>query len=76
MSTTQLLESLQFYPVTFPVARLAGILKRDYGRKGITLAVADVTVAAVALHYHLTLITDNAKHYPMRELSLYPLPAA
>ncbi|MGB9485651.1 MAG: type II toxin-antitoxin system VapC family toxin [Terriglobia bacterium] len=75
-STAELLDSLQFYPVTFPIARLAGFLKRDYGRKGITLALGDVTVAAVALHHHLTLITDNAKHYPMKEVSLYPLPRA
>jgi predicted nucleic acid-binding protein len=72
--TAELLESLRFYPVTFPIARLAGYLKRDFGRKGVTLALSDVTVAAVALYHNLTLITDNAKHYPMEELSLYPLP--
>jgi predicted nucleic acid-binding protein len=75
-STAELLDSLQFYPVTFPIARLAGFLKRDYSRKGITLAIGDVTVAAVALYHHLTLITDNAKHYPMKGVSLYPLPGA
>ena len=75
-STAELLDSLLFYPVTFPIARLAGFLKRDYSRKGITLAIGDVTVAAVALYHHLTLITDNAKHYPMKEVSLYPLPGA
>ena len=75
-STAELLDSLQFYPVTFPIARLAGFLKRDYSRKGITLAIGDVTVAAVALYHHLTLITDNAKHYPMKEVSLYQLPGA
>jgi predicted nucleic acid-binding protein len=75
-STAELLDSLQFYPVTFPIARLAGFLKRDYSHKGITLAIGDVTVAVVALYHHLTLITDNAKHYPMKEVSLYPLPGA
>jgi predicted nucleic acid-binding protein len=68
-----LLESLKYYPVTWPIARLAGELKRDYGRKGITLATTDATIAAVALHHQLTLITDNLKHYPMKELLLYPL---
>jgi predicted nucleic acid-binding protein len=38
------------------------------------LATTDVTIAAVALYHHLTLITDNLKHYPMKELNLYPLP--
>jgi tRNA(fMet)-specific endonuclease VapC len=74
--TAELLESLRFYPVTFPIARLAGLLKRDYTRRGITLAVSDVTIAAVSLFYHLTLITDNVKHYPIADLSLHTLPAA
>ena len=72
--TSELLKSLQYYPIIWPVARLAGLLKRDYGRKGITLAATDVTIAAVAIYHQLTLITDNLKHYPMKELNLYPLP--
>ena len=72
--TRELLESLQYFPVIWPVARLAGLLKRDYSRKGVTLATTDVTVAAVAIYHQLILITDNLKHYPMKELSVYPLP--
>jgi predicted nucleic acid-binding protein len=72
--TKELLESLQYFPITWPIALLAGLLKRDYGRKGITLATTDATIAAVAIHNQLTLITDNLKHYPMKELSIYPLP--
>ncbi|SRR5882724_4049102 len=72
--TSELLHSLQYYPIIWPVARLAGLLKRDYSRKGATLATTDVTIAAVAIYHRLTLITDNLKHYPMKELDLYPLP--
>ena len=72
--TGEVLTSLQLFPITFPVARLAGLLKRDYTKKGITLAITDVTIAAVAIHNRLTLITDNVKHYPMKDLMLYPLP--
>ena len=72
--TFDLLKSLQFYPVTWPIARLAGLLKRDHARKGVSLATTDVTIAAVAIHHQLTLLTDNLKHYPMKELTLYPLP--
>jgi predicted nucleic acid-binding protein len=72
--TRELLESLQYFPISWPVARLAGLLKRDYGRKGITLTTTDATIAAVTIHHELTLITDNLKHYPMKELRLYPLP--
>jgi predicted nucleic acid-binding protein len=72
--TRELLESLEYYSIGWTVARLAGILKRDFTRKGITLAATDATIAAVAIHHQLTLITDNLKHYPMKELRLYPLP--
>ena len=72
--TQEFLESLRYYPISWPVARLAGLLKRDYKKKGVTLATSDVTIAAVALHNQISLITDNLKHYPMKELSLHPLP--
>ena len=72
--TRELLESLQYFPIIWPVARLAGLLKRDYGRKGITLATTDVTIAATAIYHQLVLITDNLKHYPMKELRIHPLP--
>jgi predicted nucleic acid-binding protein len=74
--TEQLVQSLQYYPIIWEVARLAGLLKRDYARKGITLAATDVTIAAVAIHHQIKLITDNLKHYPMKELQLFPLPKA
>jgi tRNA(fMet)-specific endonuclease VapC len=73
-ATEEFLRSLEYYHLTWPVARLAGLLKRDYARKGTTLTVADATIAAVALVHELTLITDNAKDFPMKELTLYPLP--
>ncbi len=74
-ATEEFLESLDYYHVTLPVARLAGLLKRDYARKGITLNVADATIAAVAMAHDLTLLTDNVKDFPMKELTLYLLPS-
>ena len=75
-ATEEFLRSLEYYHVTWPVARVAGLLKRDYGQKGTTLTVADATIAAVALVHELTLMTDNVKDFPMKELALYPLPVA
>jgi predicted nucleic acid-binding protein len=75
-ATEEFLRSLEYYHLTWPVARLAGLLKRDYGRKGMTVTVPDATIAAVALIHELTLMTDNIKDFPMKELSLYPLPVA
>ena len=72
--TEALLQSLDYYEIKWEVAKRAGLLKRDYSKKGQTLSLTDTTIAAVALEYNLTLITDNLKHYPMPQLKLYPLP--
>jgi predicted nucleic acid-binding protein len=74
--TEQFLLSLEFYPVTWEIAWLAGKLYNDWRQKGHTLALSDVTVAAVALTNGLTLLTDNRKHFPMPELQLLPLPGS
>jgi predicted nucleic acid-binding protein len=73
-NTKNFLQTLDLYPLTWPIAELAGLLKRDFGKKGKTLAITDTFIAAVALHHQLHLITDNVKDFPMQDLSLYPLP--
>jgi tRNA(fMet)-specific endonuclease VapC len=73
-NTKAFLHSLEIYPLTWPVAELAGTLKRDYSKKGKTLNLGDVLIAATALHHGLSLLTDNVKDFPMKELFLYPLP--
>ena len=72
-ATHKLVGSLALLPITFTIARLAGLLKRDYSKKGKVLTVLDATVAAVAIHHGIPLITDNVKDFPMRELQLYSL---
>jgi predicted nucleic acid-binding protein len=73
--TGKFLRSLEFYEITWEVARLAGDLFRQWRRKGQTLGLADVTVAAVALTHKLVLVTDNRKHFPMPELQVLSLPS-
>ena len=73
-NTEAFLQSLDYYEINWEVAKRAGVLKREYSKKGQTLSLTDTTIAAVALEYNLTLITDNVKHYPMPELKLYSLP--
>jgi len=73
-ATRRFLQSLNLYPLTFSVAELAGLLKRDYGKKGQTLNLGDVLIAATALQNGLPLLTDNTKDFPMKDLVLYPLP--
>ncbi len=70
--TAAFLRQLDYREVTWEIARHAGLLKNEWGKKGHTLALGDVTVAATALAYGLVLMTDNAKHFPMSELARYP----
>ena len=72
--TEKLLRSLEFYPVTWEAAQLAGDLYRQWRPKGQTLALSDLTIAAVAITNKLVLVTGNQKHFPMPELHLLQLP--
>ena len=74
--TKQFLRRLEFFPITWEVAKLAGDLFRHWRQKGQTLGLADVTIAAVALTHGLPLVTDNMKHFPMAEIEIVPLPDA
>src|SRR6516225_3951978 len=73
-TTEEFLRSLEYYHITWPVARLAGLLKRDHAKKGIMVSIADATIAAVAIAHELPLLTDNVKDFQMKDLTLYPLP--
>lgn len=72
--TERLLRSLEFYPVTWEIAQLAGDLFRQWRQKRQTLSYTDVTIAAVAVFHKLVLVTDNRKDFPMPELQIVTLP--
>ena len=74
-TTGEFLDSLQQLPVTPSAARRAGLYKRDFARKGVTLNLGDVMIAAVAADSGIALLTDNVKDFPMRDLILCPIPA-
>ncbi len=71
--TVALLDSLEHYDITRPIAERAGLLRRDWSAQGKTLALADLLIASVALTHGLILITDNTKDFPMEELRLHDL---
>lgn len=66
--TENLINGLRFFPIEPEVAKLSGNIIRVYRAKGITLTIADATIAAVAIYNNLVLVTYNKKHYPMTEL--------
>jgi predicted nucleic acid-binding protein len=71
IQTRALMESLEFLPTTYEIARHGGILRRDFARRGQTLSLADTTIAAVAAAYQCTVITENAKDFQIPQLQLY-----
>jgi predicted nucleic acid-binding protein len=64
------LGSLDYHQITPAIARRAGLLKRDWARKGTALSTPDTIIAAVAIEGRLTLVTRNARHFPMPEVRL------
>jgi predicted nucleic acid-binding protein len=72
--TDQFLSALVWYPSSRTIARRAGRLRFEWAQRGQTLSFADTLIAATALEHDLTLVTANRKHFPMPELTFYPLP--
>ena len=70
----QFVSLLTWYAATPAIARHAGRMRFEYARKGITLSLTDVLIAATALEHRLTWISDNRRHFPMPELLFYALP--
>ena len=72
--TERFLDKLEHYELDSHLARYAGLLKNEWSKKGRTLGVPDLIIAATALAHNLVLMTDNRKDFPMAQLALYPLP--
>jgi tRNA(fMet)-specific endonuclease VapC len=67
-------DRLLYYEITPEIGRQAGRIRYQWRRRGQTLSLADVTIAATALQHGLRLLTDNEKHFPFPELDLQALP--
>ena len=68
------LGALDCYDLTGSSGRRAETLKRQWSRKGRTLALADMIVAAIAFERGCTLMTDHRKDFPTEELEKFDLP--
>ena len=65
---SRLFRGLRVAPLGLAEGRLAGTWRRDFARKGVTLAQADCLIAAAAVGAGATLATANASDFPMPEL--------
>lgn len=58
-------------PVTKAIAEQAGQWRWEYKSKGVSLGIPDIVIAATAYLHDYLLLANNAKDYPMPELTLY-----
>ncbi len=66
--TTALLDGLVVFPVTRPIAELAGHFR--WRAKARRLELADCLIAATACVEGASIVTGNAKDYPMPEVTV------
>jgi predicted nucleic acid-binding protein len=59
------------YPVTLEIARRGGELRNRAARRGQTLELDDMLVAATALVMDLTVYTDNVKDFKKAGVTFY-----
>jgi len=69
-ATDSFLDGLITIDVDISIARQAGALLRNPRSKGITIGIADAIIAATALQFGVSLITNNIEHYPFPSLKV------
>ena len=53
----------EILPYTYEIARKAAEIDAKLARDGTSISFSDIIIAATALHYKLTLVTRNLKHF-------------
>jgi predicted nucleic acid-binding protein len=69
-ATNSFLDGLITIDVDISIARQAGALLRNLRSKGITIGITDAIIAATALQFGVSLITNNIEHYPFSSLKV------
>jgi predicted nucleic acid-binding protein len=67
------ISGLRYWAISPVAAIRAGTYRYDFARQGFTISVNDAITAAVAWDEQATVITDNAKHFPMPEVATLSL---
>jgi predicted nucleic acid-binding protein len=70
---TPIIDRLSFWEATRRVAAQAGVYRYQFARLGKALSTPDTIIAAIAVSVGATLVTRNARDFPMPEQSLLDL---
>lgn len=64
----RLLQTLEYWPISYDDAVQAGAYRHGFARKGIQLSTQDTLIAAVARRVGATIVTENLKDFPMEDV--------
>lgn len=67
---TRLIDGCRVAPLGRREGEVAGLWRRDFAARGITLSQSDCLIAAAAHGVGARLATGNPKDFPMRELAV------
>ena len=67
---SEFLGSLLYWDISREAAFQAGVWRYEFKRRGIQLSTTDALIAATAWEHQATIITNNARDYPMAEVKL------
>lgn len=70
--TLELLSALVSLAIDHEAADQAGRWIYQYARQGIQLSVPGALIGATSLRHGLVLVTTNASHFPMHEITVLP----
>ena len=71
----QWLGRFAYWDITREAAVEAGVYRRVFRRQGVTLSTPDALVAGLATTLQATILTDNAKDFPMSGIRIVSLKA-
>lgn len=69
-AASQLFAGLVVLPIDAEAGWQAGVWRREFASRGVSLSQADCLVAATALVNGATLVTGNPKDFPMDDLEV------
>ncbi|MGD0729881.1 MAG: PIN domain-containing protein [Terracidiphilus sp.] len=71
-ATGELISGLECLPLSLEIGRKAGTIIAERRKMGRTHSLDDMMIAATAIEYGYTLLTDNRKNFEIPEIDLFP----
>jgi predicted nucleic acid-binding protein len=75
-ATAHLLGRLRFLETTREAAARAGRYQAEWQNRGHTMHLADALIAGTARAHGAIILTDNVKHFPMRDIRVIAPPGS